>query len=60
MSGGLNTPAEVNVPNLLGMEEERARTTVEDLNLKFEVTDELINYEYGPGEVIYQNVDPGR
>lgn len=59
MSGGLNTPAEVNVPNLLGMEEERARTTVEDLNLKFEVTDELINYEYGPGEVIYQNVDPG-
>lgn len=59
MSGGLNTPAEVNVPNLLGMEEERARTTVEDLNLKFEVTDELINYEYGPREVIYQNVDPG-
>lgn len=59
MSGGINTPAEVIVPNLLGEQEEVARKKVEDLKLEFEVTDELINYEYGPGEVIYQNVDEG-
>lgn len=59
MSGGLTTSAEVEVPDLLGMEEVVARKTVEDLDLKFEVTDQLINHDYGPGEVIYQNVDPG-
>lgn len=58
----LNKPVaknQIEVPMLLGMVEEEARKTVEDLNLKFEVTEKAINHDYGPGEVIYQSVNSG-
>lgn len=51
--------AEVEVPMLLGKLEEEARKEVENLNLKFEVTDTAINHDYGPNEVIYQSVNSG-
>lgn len=50
---------EVVAPNLLGVQEETAKKVVEDLNLKFEVTDRLINPDYEPGDVIYQSVEAG-
>lgn len=58
----LNKPVaknQIEVPMLLGMVEEEARKTVEDLNLKFEVSEKAINHDYGPGEVIYQSVNSG-
>jgi len=47
--------AEVVVPNVLGMSEEKAREVIENEGLNFEVEGTAKNSEFQPGEVIRQN-----
>lgn len=50
---------EVQMLNILGMQEADAKQAIENLNLKFEVTDRLINHDFEPGDVISQSVEAG-
>lgn len=50
---------EVEVPNLIGRDEEEARNIIEDFGLKFEVKEREFNNEFKEGKVIEQSVDEG-
>lgn len=50
---------EVQVPDLLGKNEEEAKKIAEDLGLEFKVENREYNNEYDEGEVVKQNVEEG-
>jgi len=50
---------EVDVPNLIGRNEEEAKKIVEDLGLLFEVSNREFSSEYDEGEVVEQSVEEG-
>ena len=51
----LTNPAEVEIPNIVGMSKEEAQKTVEDLKLVFEVSSEEFNKDVPEGYVISQD-----
>ena len=51
----VTNPKEVSVPNVVGMTQEEAKQTVENLKLKFEVSSEEYNTDVEKGHVISQN-----
>ncbi len=50
----------VPVPSLIGLTEELAKETVENLGLTFSVKDSIFNSEYAEGLVINQNISEGQ
>jgi serine/threonine-protein kinase len=50
----------VPVPSLIGLTEEVAKETVENLGLKFSVKDEIYNSEFAEGLVINQSINEGQ
>lgn len=50
---------EVNVPDLIGKNEDEAEKIIEDLGLVFSVSDRQYNNEFEKGEVIEQSVEEG-
>ena len=51
----VTNPKEVSVPNVVGMTQDEAKQTVENLKLKFEVSSEEYNTDVEKGHVISQN-----
>ncbi len=52
---GITNPAEVQIPNVVGMSKEEAQKTAEDLKLVFEVSSEEYNKDVPEGYVISQD-----
>lgn len=59
LRGALKANDDIVMPNILGEQEEKARKTIEDLGLVFNVTDRINSSEYEEGQVMYQSVDEG-
>lgn len=53
------TVKEVEVPNLIGLDENTAKDTVENLGLEFKVKDRIFNEEFLEGQIINQNIKSG-
>lgn len=50
---------EIEVPNIIGVQEEEAKKIVEGRGLQFEVSERLINHDFKNNDVIYQSVSGG-
>ncbi|WP_077367357.1 Stk1 family PASTA domain-containing Ser/Thr kinase [Anaerosalibacter sp. Marseille-P3206] len=56
---GLFGSSEVEVPKLIGLQEEVAKEEIESLGLKFAVREKVNNSEFQEGQVVAQSVEPG-
>ncbi len=50
---------EIQVPDIMGVQQDEAQRIVESLGLRFEIDGESINHDFDPGDVIHQNPEGG-